>query len=83
MGIDFSKLESEMGYLYDENKEMQNLQVLIDMNGNSLIILSEEGFNSDTTYLRGKYKWRDDTFYIESDYSTVFRNNTYAFVKND
>lgn len=44
MGIDFSKLESEMGYLYDENKEMQNLQVLIDMNGNSLIILSEEGF---------------------------------------
>lgn len=83
MGIDFSKLGSEMGYLYDENKEIQHLWVHITMNGNTLIILPEEGFSSDTTYLRGKYKWRDDTFYIESDYSTVFRNNTYAFVKKD
>ena len=85
MGIDFSKLGSEMGYLYDENQEIQHLQVNIPFNGNTITILPEDGFSSDniTIYLRGKYKWRDDTFYIESEYSTVFRNNTYAFVKKD
>ena len=85
MGIDFSKLGSETGYLYDENKEIQHLLVNIPFNGNTITILPEDGFSSDniTIYLRGTYKWRDDTFYIESDYSTVFRNNTYAFVKKD
>lgn len=85
MGIDFSKLGSETGYLYDENKEIQHLLVNIPFNGNTITILPEDGFSSDniTIYLRGTYKWRDDTFYIESDYSTVFHNQTYAFVKKD
>lgn len=83
MEIDFSKAEhtSHCACLYDENDNSSALQVLITMGGNTLIIVPENDFESETTYLRGTYKWQGDEFCIDSTYSTVFRNKTYFFIR--
>ena len=83
MEINFSKVEDtpNCAYLYDEDENANNLQILISMGGKSLTILSEKGFEDETTYLSGTYKWQDDKFYIDSTYSTVFENKTYVFIK--
>lgn len=84
MEINFAQIENTpyCVYWYKDSGEIETLQVRITPKGKDLIILSEDGFNSDVTILNGIYKWQDDEFRIDSTYSTIFENKTYVFVKH-